>query len=1566
MAPFQCDKGLQLITRILRLNYYSLTSNTTPTMFGGRSRKFPKKARDQDVTQAGSSLSSSDSESGFSASNSAPTLTPGTSMSQDMPTGYSARPLGTSSGPSATTPHPSTSQDHSRTWANLKSLAKALNPTGPVKTILDELVECTQLYERVSDGKEEYRLLRDQLEDIFKDMEPHLSASSSIVTTSSVKNICSSIQQEIVRVKKHQEIGKLKRPLEAGEVTDNILSSYRLIHTYLLRLSLNVNLSALQVVDELSAENRLKALFLAPSARYNSAQSLEVKRGKCTLGTRAEVFAHISGWLHSNLPGYIYWLNGMAGTGKTTIAYSLCVQLDNDQRLAASFFGSRLLPECRNVNFVIPSIAYQFARFSHPFKFALLEVLKEHPDVHTHILHAQFDALIVKPLTKCRDSLPLDLVVVIDALDECDNKDGTSSVLDVLLTQAGGLPVKFFISSRPEPAIRDHMTRPAADRATSQLVLHELNKRTVQADIETYVRTALGPMDPSDQQIKTLAERAGILFIYAATVVRFIAWGTSGQNPRSRRRMDIVLNMESSSGNEHKEVDDLYATILKEALDDPTLDDSEKKDITLVLYTVICAREPLTIPTLSGLLNMDSVDRVDAALSPLWSVLHVSESNQLVTTLHQSFPDYMLDPTRSKVYHCDRHRHNHFLAQLCFDRIECTQPSFNICGLDSSYTRDEEVTGLDRKVNETISTGLFYACQYWAAHLITSDNPSESMRLLGRFLTTHLLIWLEIMNLKKCLDKGIEIMRSVEDWALLQGYSNELLELAHDAWRFTVAIALNPICQSTPHIYISGLPFWPRSNPIAKHYATRMRNMIRVNGQSSVDKEQLLLAKWNFGKTIWSCAFSPDGAQLALCVGPGIHVVDPFSGRKLFDPLEGHDDIFFSVAYSSDGTQIVSVSPREIIYIWDSQSGKLLRMLDPLEYAQPRAVLSVEFSPDITTIASGSIDGSVRIWNIEDGRLLGLYRGSQVEVTFLRYSPNGTCIAFCCNDNTIRVWNVQNGQLELGPLEGPGTAVQSIGYSPDGAYLASGSDNGTICIWNTQSGAPILEQSDTDEIIISIEYSPEGARIAAATRSGVFIHDALSGQLLLGPLNGHTDWLTFARFSPDGAQVLSGSPDQYMYVWDVQNRSRGPHRHEKRTKGTPPLRRLPDDSQNDTCPNNARAYTPPTPGRELVTTNPRLGHHEAVSSAVFSPDGKQIMSGSWDGAICAWDSQTGRMTLGPLTLKGPPTDSEVTSVDYSPEGTFIVSGSFDCAIRVWDTTSGQLIHEPFKRHSGLVSSVRYSPNGSLIASGSIDMTVCVWNPKFGHLASVSPKHGPVTSVEWSPDGTQIVSGSSDGSICIWDIQGKTVPSLAGFGTHPRLKIIHKHSILSVGYSPDGIRIVSGSTDMAICVWDAQSGQMVIGPLMGHTASVLSVAYSCDNSFIASGSEDKNVHIWDAHTGDMTYGPLQGHVGPVTSVDFSPDGAYVVSGSRDKTIRVWDLWGANTVSNRLPDAIQWEMNKDGWVTDERSRLLVWVPPHLRNLLMRSKNSLIISQEGCVCLEFGDAYIGEAWAKCYDLV
>jgi hypothetical protein len=513
-------------------------------------------------------------------------------------------------------------------------------------------------------------------------------------------------------------------------------------------------------------ERRLERLSPSHAAWYSSAESTtgSLHREGCTPNTRVAMLRNLRGWAYNNRSTKLCWLSGMAGTGKTTIAYSLCDELDATSILVASFFCSRHLPECRNFNLIIPTISYHLARFSLPFRYALSGVLEQNPDVHKRKLSDQFEKLILLPLQEVKHTLPTNLVVVLDALDECENHDGVSQILHTLLSrEASELPIKFFVTSRPEAKILDWMRSHQGERAPAELRLHELELSVVQEDIKAYLKVALEPVGPSEAQLVRLVEQAGVLFVYASNMVRYIGAGNFSRKPQ--KRLAAVLSASPSSNSSHRDIDALYTTILAAAFDNLELDDSDRDEMRLVLETVLCAREPLLVSVIAGVLKLDDEDSVRSALRPLLSVLHISEPTGLVTTLHGSFPDYMMDEQRSGKFYCDMQRCNARFAQLCFDTLKIPDPPFNICGLESSYMFDKDVPDLTERVNKAIPKELFYACRYWGAHLELAEASPLLIGELHDFLSVRFLFWMEILNLKQCIHTAPRLLLRIHAWS---------------------------------------------------------------------------------------------------------------------------------------------------------------------------------------------------------------------------------------------------------------------------------------------------------------------------------------------------------------------------------------------------------------------------------------------------------------------------------------------------------------------------------------------------------------------------------------------------------------------------------------------------------------------------------------------------------------------------------------------------------------------------------------------------------------------------------
>ncbi|KAF7967810.1 hypothetical protein HWV62_32965 [Athelia sp. TMB] len=286
------------------------------------------------------------------------------------------------------------------------------------------------------------------------------------------------------------------------------------------------------------------------------------------------------------------------------------------------------------------------------------------------------------------------------------------------------------------------------------------------------------------------------------------------------------------------------------------------------------------------------------------------------------------------------------------------------------------------------------------------------------------------------------------------------------------------------------------------------------------------------------------------------------------------------------------------------------------------------------------------------------------------------------------------------------------------------------------------------------------------------------------------------------------------------------------------------------------------------------GHTHWVTSAAFSPDGRRIASGSFNGSIHIWDAETGLLAVGPIQGGA----DRILSVAFSPDGHTVASGSMDGTVHIWDAETGVLAVGPFEAHTDTVYSVAFSPDGLRLASGSGDGTVRIWNTETGVLAA-GPFEGhtdKVNSVVFAPDGQKVAFGSDDKTVCIWDI--KTSRRVVTKG--------HSGQVWSVAFSPDGLHVASGSEDQTVCIWDAETGTLTAGPLEGHTEPVTSVAYSPDGLRVVSGSDDQTIRIWSLQSGTVTQ-TYKGHTDRINSVAFSSEGQRIVSASYDCTVRIWD-------------------------------------------------------------------------------
>ena len=291
-------------------------------------------------------------------------------------------------------------------------------------------------------------------------------------------------------------------------------------------------------------------------------------------------------------------------------------------------------------------------------------------------------------------------------------------------------------------------------------------------------------------------------------------------------------------------------------------------------------------------------------------------------------------------------------------------------------------------------------------------------------------------------------------------------------------------------------------------------------------------------------------------------------------------------------------------------------------------------------------------------------------------------------------------------------------------------------------------------------------------------------------------------------------------------------------------------------------------GREIRTFS---GHTAFVSSAVFSPDERFLLSCGMDKLIILWDMESGKQIR---TFKGH--TKGVFSAIFSPDGQHIASGGMDNTINIWEVSTGRLLTQ-LTGHTAAIRSLAYSPNGKLLASGSWDKTIKLWDTNTGtELRTLSGHAAEVNAVAFSPDGQHLLSaGGKDKTVKYWDvIAGTELATLRG----------HTNAVSSVAFSPDGRTAASGSWDRTVKVWDLADASE-LKSLPAGEVSIFSVAFSKDGRYLLAGS--RNMSLWDIAAGKEVR-MLDGKVNWVRSVAFSPNGLYAVSGNINGTVNLWDI------------------------------------------------------------------------------
>ncbi|KAG9089482.1 POC1 centriolar protein A [Ceratobasidium sp. UAMH 11750] len=797
---------------------------------------------------------------------------------------------------------------------------------------------------------------------------------------------------------------------------------------------------SVQVLGTMQAENVRSRLKPVDLADYDATRS-------CLSNTRVAIIRDIITWTQEPNPEHrLAWVHGLAGLGKSSIATSVCQQLDRQGRLAASFFCRRDNPELRDPRRVLTTIAYSLSLRWKPYGEAVAAVVDKDAKLCSQHLQPLCDALLVKPLQVAAESNPPDsvFIVVVDALDECGSADTRKQLITCLhnISQTTSW-LRVLATSRPDVGIQDCFAQPGAD----SFVRYNVLSYDALPDIRVFIRAQLDNVEhtigdwPKDA-IDKLSERSSGLFQWAQTACKFIA---EGHNPRQRLEQVLAGTRLADSS---VQLDALYTTAIKACAADDNLV-YVRRCLGVVVATA--TRAPLSVPNLSKLLcgriPQYTLDRVLHSLS---SVLYFDHKDgDAVRISHPSFMDFITDRSRSKELWVDLDEQNAMLAECCLETM-AKELRFNMCGLETSHKRNRDVPNLDKRVQDVIGAHLSYSCVYWTHHLVNSQWDMLQGPLRAFFFGEKLLYWIEALAL---LGKLNVAPSSLLELTRVSNFTDDFRAYAHDVYRFVLSF-YDAISESTPHLYVSALALAPAKSKMAERIRSQFPNLLVVGKSGEQEWTSCLRTIWAQSE-VNTTVFSPDGYRVASGSTDGtVRVWDAETGAALLEPLRGHSGPVHSVAFSPSGHRIVSGSVDRTVRIWDAETG--LALLDPLR-GHSGAVNSVAFSPDNRRIASGSNDMTVRVWDAERGTtIFESLRGHSGVALSVAFSLDGRRITSGSSDMNVRVWNADTGAALLRPLSGHLNHVYSVAFSPDGRRIVSGSRDKTIRVWDAETGAALL------------------------------------------------------------------------------------------------------------------------------------------------------------------------------------------------------------------------------------------------------------------------------------------------------------------------------------------------------------------------------------------------------------------------------------------------------------------------------------------------------------------------------
>ncbi|KAF2861156.1 WD40 repeat-like protein [Piedraia hortae CBS 480.64] len=1118
-------------------------------------------------------------------------------------------------------------------------------------------------------------------------------------------------------------------------------------------------------VDMANLSLSFSKLKVADEATYKSGDSI------CLDGTRVDILADIMNWAKDSGDPKMIWLNGKAGTGKSTIARTVASNLDGanvggEKCVVASFFFKRNQENVGNIACLVPTLAKQLAHKMPSLKISIATALRDDAELAGARMEYQFQKLLQFSFESIMQHCPRTerVIFMIDSLDECDDVEGIRIILPLLanLVKISSINIRIMITTRP-----DHTTQAVIGNMDPQFCvkkeLDDMQEGSIENDLRKFFdvklaqirdntggrrREELGNFWPGESNMEALVHRSKPVFIVASTICRFI----DDRNPR--RRLQIILDQGSQKFSSHMEK--TYLPILRYAC----LDTHGKKDpdrvqqFSEIVKPLILLDPPLSANALAELLKCSSGE-VKEVLDPLRSVLHVSaENSDPIIPYHLSFREFLvdLDGEARAQFGVDEEETHRLLLDKCLDLLRgifaergMSEGAIEggMCGPMCSGTNRSRISR--KTIRAHVSEAVEYAARYWPSHLIRSNPGSKEIENVDGFLMAHFLHWIETMSwLGRVMDVG-GILNQVLTHAFSEHPTHDLKVFLDDAkrWLRTFAVFIGSFPLQT---YFTALV----SSPTDSILRVRFQHVI----ERSMEIRHTPAPDWNhltqFTATIAgisSVAISEAGNTVAASLNNGYVClwdadVDTMEGLYCVDDVEDH---VHKVFFSSIGDDLVLISSYCVRMINVKKKSKQV-LFD--KRTHPDSIVGI--TPDLQLVAL-ELEGNIVLHDVkthEESFRISENVGQQSPVIF---SPDGKMLAFTSSNHSGRVWSTQLKE-EMFVLPGGSSHVQCLAFSPDRSRLASGHEDGTVhgyaspshLVFRPRGEGLVISFVKKDRFIVLVEGKSKYRVRRIAKRASAIACSSGSNKIVIGDPEGNLTLRDLSECSCLQSQRVSSRITAMTALADGHTTAIG-------TEDVP-LQLLDIEKV-------------PYQGRVLE------GHTDWVTVMKLSQDGRKLATGSRDNSVLLWDPYQG------------------------------------------------ILISRMKGHSSCVTALAFSPDGYRIASGSNDRTVRVWNAKTGNQESIFTKHlAALRTVTFSPDGSTIVSGDEDGSVWVWDTRDEKQTSCST--RDDAMAICDEHvsfddkpfaRVVTNVFSEDGLTVatLSSASDQnyAVRIWDAGTGDL---------------------------------------------------------------------------------------------------------------------------------------------------------------